>query len=175
MKANIILLPGDGIGTEVTPAAVRVLEAVGSIFGHAFTFEEHLIGGRSIDRYGTALTDETLATCKSADAVLLGAVGGPKWDDPQARVRPEQGLLELRKGLGVYANLRPVRVHPCLVNASPLKPEKLVGVDLLVVRELTGGLYFGQPKGREMLNGRIRAVDTLAYYDYEIHRNKIIL
>jgi 3-isopropylmalate dehydrogenase len=170
MKANIILLPGDGIGTEVTPAAVRVLEAVGSIFGHAFTFEEHLIGGRSIDRYGTALTDETLATCKSADAVLLGAVGGPKWDDPQARVRPEQGLLELRKGLGVYANLRPVRVHPCLVNASPLKPEKLVGVDLLVVRELTGGLYFGQPKGREMLNGRIRAVDTLEYYDYEIRR-----
>jgi 3-isopropylmalate dehydrogenase len=170
MKANIILLPGDGIGTEVTPAAVRVLEAVGSIYGHAFTFEEHLIGGRSIDRYGTALTDETLATCKSADAVLLGAVGGPKWDDPQARVRPEQGLLELRKGLGVYANLRPVRVHPCLVNASPLKPEKLVGVDLLVVRELTGGLYFGQPKGREMLNGRIRAVDTLEYYDYEIRR-----
>ena len=170
MKANIILLPGDGIGTEVTPAAVRVLEAVGSIFGHAFTFEEHLIGGRSIDRYGTALTDETLATCKSADAVLLGAVGGPKWDDPQARVRPEQGLLELRKGLGVYANLRPVRVHPCLVNASPLKPEKLVGVDLLMVRELTGGLYFGQPKGREMLNGRIRAVDTLEYYDYEIRR-----
>jgi 3-isopropylmalate dehydrogenase len=170
MKANIILLPGDGIGTEVTPAAVRVLEAVGSIYGHAFTFEEHLIGGRSIDRYGTALTDETLATCKSADAVLLGAVGGPKWDDPQARVRPEQGLLELRKGLGVYANLRPVRVHPCLVNASPLKPEKLVGVDLLVVRELTGGLYFGQPKGREMLDGRIRAVDTLEYYDYEIRR-----
>ena len=170
MKANIILLPGDGIGTEVTPAAVRVLEAVGSIYGHAFTFEEYLIGGRSIDRYGTALTDETLATCKSADAVLLGAVGGPKWDDPQARVRPEQGLLELRKGLGVYANLRPVRVHPCLVNASPLKPEKLVGVDLLVVRELTGGLYFGQPKGREMLNGRIRAVDTLEYYDYEIRR-----
>ena len=170
MKANIILLPGDGIGTEVTPAAVRVLEAVGSIYGHAFTFEEYLIGGRSIDRYGTALTDETLATCKSADAVLLGAVGGPKWDDPQARVHPEQGLLELRKGLGVYANLRPVRVHPCLVNASPLKPEKLVGVDLLVVRELTGGLYFGQPKGREMLNGRIRAVDTLEYYDYEIRR-----
>src|SRR5439155_27127211 len=103
-------------------------------------------------------------------AVLLGAVGGPKWDDLAARVRPEQGLLALRTGLGVYANLRPVRVHPSLVNASPLKPERLAGVDILVIRELTGGLYFGQPKGRSIVDGHERAVDTLEYYDYEVRR-----
>jgi 3-isopropylmalate dehydrogenase len=139
-------------------------------FDHTFEFVERLMGGCSIDRYGIALTDETLADCQSADAVLLGAVGGPKWDDPLAKVRPELGLLGLRKGLGVFANLRPVRVHPSLANASPLKPEKLAGVDMLVVRELTGGLYFGQPKGREMRDGRERAVDTLEYYDYEVRR-----
>ncbi len=131
---------------------------------------EYLIGGGSIDKYGTALTDETLAGCQASHAVLLGAVGGPKWDDPAARVRPEQGLLGLRKGLGVFANLRPVQVHPGLVNASPLKPEKLAGVDLLVVRELTGGLYFGQPKGRKMVDGHEHAVDTLEYADFEVRR-----
>ena len=170
MKANIVLLPGDGIGPEVVAEAVRVLEQAAREFDHSFEFTERLIGGCSIERFGTALTDETLADCKASDAVLLGAVGGPKWDDPSAQVRPEQGLLALRKGLGVFANLRPVRVHPSLTHASPLKPENLAGVDMLVVRELTGGLYFGQPKGRERRNGHERAVDTLEYTDHEVRR-----
>ena len=170
MKANIVLLPGDGIGPEVVAEAVRVLERVAGKNGHSFSYAERLMGGCSIDQYGTALTDETLADCKAASAVLLGAVGGPKWDDPKAKVRPEQGLLALRKGLGVFANLRPVRVHPALVDSSPIKPERIKGVDILVIRELTGGLYFGQPKGREMKDGHERAVDTLEYYDFEIRR-----
>jgi len=170
MNPHILLLPGDGIGPEVVATAVQVLEAVGSKYGHVFSFREELIGGCAIDRYGAAITDETLAACKASDAVLLGAVGGPKWDDPQGNVRPEQGLLRLRKSLGVFANLRPVRIHPDLVNVSPLKPEKLAGVDMLVVRELTGGLYFGQPRGRDIVDGATRAVDTLEYYDYEIRR-----
>ncbi len=170
MKAKLVLLPGDGIGPEVVREAVRVLEAVAGRYGHVFEYVERLIGGGAIDRYGTALTDETLADCRAADAVLLGAVGGPKWDDPAAPVRPEQGLLALRKGLGVFANLRPVRVHPSLADASPLKPDRLAGVDVLVVRELTGGLYFGQPKGREWRDGHECAVDTLEYYDDEIRR-----
>jgi 3-isopropylmalate dehydrogenase len=170
VRARIVLLPGDGIGPAVVTEAVRVLDVIATKFHHTFEFTEQLIGGCSIDRYGVALTDETLADCKVADAVLLGAVGGPKWDDPAVKVRPEQGLLALRKGLGVFANLRPVRVRPSLANASPLKPEKLAGVDLVVVRELTGGLYFGQPKGRETRDGHERAVDTLEYYDYEVRR-----
>lgn len=170
MKANIVLLPGDGIGPEVVTEAVRVLKVIAKEFDHSFEFAERLMGGCSIDRYGAALTDETLADCQASDAVLLGAVGGPKWDDPTARVRPEQGLLALRKGLGVFANLRPVRAHPSLANASPLKPENLAGVDVLVLRELTGGLYFGQPKGRDMRDGHEHAVDTLEYYDYEVRR-----
>ncbi len=169
-KATIALVPGDGIGVEVTPAAVEVLDAVAAKGGHSFSYQEYLIGGCAIDAQGTALSDETLAACQAADAVLLGAVGGPKWDDPQAKVRPEQGLLRLRKGLGVFANLRPVKVHPSLLDASPLKPEKLAGVDMLVVRELTGGLYFGQPKGRSVVDGHERAVDTLEYSDYEVRR-----
>jgi len=170
MKANIVLLPGDGIGPEVVTEAVRVLDVIASKFNHTFEFIQRLMGGCSIDRYGVALTDETLADCQASAAVLLGAVGGPKWDDPAAQVRPEQGLLGLRKGLGVFANLRPVRVHPSLANASPLKPDRLAGVDLVVVRELTGGLYFGQPKGRELRDGHERAVDTLEYHDYEVRR-----
>jgi len=170
MEKNIVLLPGDGIGPEVVGQAVRVLEAAAAAYGTSLRFTERLLGGCSIDRFGTAMTDETLADCRQADAVLLGAVGGPKWDDPQAKVRPEQGLLGLRKGLGVFANLRPVRVHPDLVSASPLKPKRLAGVDLIVVRELTGGLYFGQPKGRQMVDGREQAVDTLVYTDEEIRR-----
>ena len=167
---NITLLPGDGIGPEVVAQAVRVLEEITRISGNVFHTREDFIGGCSIDRSRTALTDETLAVCQQSDGVLLGAVGGPKWDNPDAKVRPEQGLLALRKGLGVFANLRPVKVHPALVAASPLKPEKLAGVDMIVVRELTGGLYFGQPKGREMVDGHERAVDTLIYTDEEIRR-----
>jgi 3-isopropylmalate dehydrogenase len=170
MDFNIVLLPGDGIGPEVVGQAVRVLTAAAQAEGANLNFNEQLIGGCSIDKFGTALTDETLADCQAADAVLLGAVGGPKWDDPQAKVRPEQGLLGLRKGMAVFANLRPVRVHPDLISASPLKPERLAGVDMIVVRELTGGLYFGQPKGREVVDGIERAVDTLVYNEEEIRR-----
>ncbi|MFZ5818878.1 MAG: 3-isopropylmalate dehydrogenase [Chloroflexota bacterium] len=170
MNYNITLLPGDGIGPEVVTEAVRVLETIASKHGHTFNFTERLMGGCSIDKYGSSLTDETLADCQSADAVLLGAVGGPKWDDPSAKDRPERGLLALRKGLGVFANLRPVKVHPALIEWSPLKAEKLQGVDIIVVRELTGGLYFGWPKGRDVKDGRERAVDTLEYYDYEVRR-----
>ena len=170
MNFNITLLPGDGIGPEVVGEAVRVLDLVASKHNHTFKYTEQLMGGCSIDKYGSSLTDEALADCKSSDAVLLGAVGGPKWDDPTAKDRPERGLLALRKGLGVFANLRPVKVHPALIDSSPLKREKLEGVDIIVVRELTGGLYFGQPKLREMKDGHERAVDTLEYYDYEIKR-----
>ena len=170
MNFNITLLPGDGIGPEVVSEAVRVLDVIAHKCGHSFNYTERLMGGCSIDQYGESLTDETLADCQSADAILFGAVGGPQWDDPNAKDRPERGLLRLRKGLGVFANMRPVKVHPALVEASPLKPEKLKGVDILVLRELTGGLYFGQPKMREMKEGCERAVDTLEYYDFEIRR-----
>jgi 3-isopropylmalate dehydrogenase len=170
LNANIVVLPGDGIGPEVTAEAVRVLELVARKGGHRFSFAEKLMGGCSIDAHGVALTDEVLAACKASHAVLLGAVGGPKWDDPTAKVRPEQGLLALRKGLGVFANLRPVRVHEKLVDASPVKPDLLRGVDILVIRELTGGLYFGQPKGRDRRDGHERAVDTLEYQDFEVRR-----
>ena len=170
MQANIVILPGDGIGPEVTRAAVSVLDDLAKKHGHTFNYDSLLIGGASIDSYGSALTDETLQACQNADAVLLGAVGGPKWDDPNAAVRPEQGLLRLRKGMGVFANLRPVRLHPDLTAASPLKTELLSGVDILVVRELTGGLYFGTPKGNDEVNGHRRAFDTMIYEDYEIER-----
>jgi 3-isopropylmalate dehydrogenase len=143
MKARIVTLPGDGVGPEVTAAAVAVLQSVATHFGHDFDFEEHLIGGAAIDATGEPLPAETLAACQSADAVLLGAVGGPKWSDPNAPVRPEQGLLALRAGLGVYANLRPLKPHPALAALSPWKDEKLRDVDVLFVRELTGGAYFG--------------------------------
>jgi 3-isopropylmalate dehydrogenase len=170
MNLDVMLLPGDGVGPEVVEQAVRILEAVGRKFNHQFTFEHGLIGGCSIDQFGVSLTDETVEKCKKSSAVLMGAVGGPKWDDPSAKDRPERGLLRIRKELGVFANLRPVRVHPALIDSSPLRPEKLAGVDMIVVRELTGGLYFGQPKGREMIEGVERAFDTLEYYDYEIRR-----
>jgi 3-isopropylmalate dehydrogenase len=167
MKANLVLLPGDGIGSEVVNAAHSVLEAVTAKYQHEFSYVEHLIGGCSIDAHGTALTDEVLDACISADAILLGAVGGPKWDDPTAKVRPEQGLLGLRKGLGTFANLRPVRPHADLLAASPLHPERLEGVDLVVVRELTGGIYFGA-RGRN--NGGTQAYDTMIYSDTEVRR-----
>jgi 3-isopropylmalate dehydrogenase len=171
MNAHIVLLPGDGIGPEVVAEAVRVLSAVAARRGHNLKFTERLMGGCSIDRYGVPLTDEVLADCRSSDAVLLGAVGGPKWDDPQSKVRPEQGLLALRKGLEVFANLRPVKVRSPLIDVSPLKRERIVGVDILVVRELTGGLYFAQPKARGMSpEGHEYAIDTLEYFDYEVRR-----
>ncbi len=170
MKANIITIPGDGIGPEVVAEAVRLLDIIADKFGHDFSYSERLMGGCSIDKHGVPLTDEALADCKASDAVLLGAVGGPKWDDPNAKVRPEQGILALRKGLGVFANLRPAKPHPALFDSSPLKPEKLKGVDVLVIRELTGGLYFGHKAREKAAGGHVRAVDTLEYYDYEIER-----
>lgn len=144
MKASIALLPGDGIGPEVTDAAATVLCAVAAAAGHQFHFSESAIGGCAIDAFGSALPDSTRDACLAADAVLLGAVGGPKWSDPKAPVRPEQGLLQLRSTLGVYANLRPVRVHPRAADFSPVKADRLAGVDLMFVRELTGGSYFGE-------------------------------
>jgi len=170
MRKNIVLLPGDGIGPEVISSTRQVMDAVAARFGHKFVYQEHLIGGCSIDAQGTALTDETLAACQKSDAILLGAVGGPKWDDPTAKVRPEQGLLGLRKGLQTFANLRPVKPHPNMMDASPLRPERLEGVDLLVVRELTGGMYFGEASERRQLNGEIQAVDTMSYTESEIRR-----
>ena len=143
MRAKIVILPGDGVGPEVTAAAVSVLDAVAAHFDHSFHFDEHLIGGSAIDATGEPLPAASLEACKAADAVLLGAVGGPQWSDPNAPVRPEQGLLALRAALGVYANLRPLQVHPKLAALSPLKNEKLKNVDVLFVRELTGGAYFG--------------------------------
>ena len=170
MKAQIAILPGDGIGPEVTEAANSILETISHEYGHTFQVDEYLIGGRAIDATGTALPEETLAACLESDAILLGAVGGPKWDDPTAKVRPEQGLLGLRKALGLYANLRPVKPHPDLLDASPLKRELLEGVDLLVLRELTGGIYFGEPRERRTVNGETQAVDTMIYSESEIRR-----
>jgi len=169
MNATIAVVAGDGIGPEVVGQAVRVLEAVARKHGHTFHFPEALVGGCAIDRYGTALPDESLALCRAADAVLFGAVGGPKWDDPTAPVRPEQGLLGLRKELELFANLRPVTVLPALAGASTLKPEAIEGVDFIVVRELTGGLYFG-PRGRREIDGHEAAYDTMIYSVPEIER-----
>ena len=166
---RVTALPGDGVGSEVTAAARRVLDTVGARFGHTFVFDEALIGGAAIDATGTPLPEETLLACAEADAVLLGAVGGPKWDDPSAAVRPEQGLLGLRKALGVFANLRPVRANPATAAASPLKPELLAGVDLIVVRELTGGIYFGE-KSLESGPAGECARDVCTYTTAEIER-----
>jgi 3-isopropylmalate dehydrogenase len=170
MQAVITTVPGDGIGPDVVAEGVRVLEAVGQRFGHTFELHEALLGGCAIDATGTALPDETLRLCQKSDAVLLGAVGGPKWDNPEAKVRPEQGLLGIRKALGLFANLRPVTLHSRLIASSPLRPERLNGVDLLVVRELTGGIYFGE-KGRDRdASGQESAYDECVYTTAEIER-----
>jgi len=170
MHAVIAVLPGDGIGPEVITEALRVLTAVSETRRHTFDARWGLIGGCAMDATGDPLPDETRSLCLAADAVLLGAVGGPQWDDPAASVRPEQGLLALRQALGLYANLRPVTVHGALVAASPIRAERLAGVDILVVRELTGGIYFGE-KRRESLNGSgERASDLCVYTTEEIER-----
>jgi 3-isopropylmalate dehydrogenase len=168
MRAKIVLLPGDGIGPEVVREARVVLEVVAKKHGHAFDFEERRIGGIAIDEDQDPLPRATVDACAGAAAVLLGAVGGPKWDG--GKLRPEQGLLGLRRALGLFANLRPVRVHPALADASPLKLERVEGVDVLFVRELTGGLYVGTPRLREKVGAVTRAVDTLEYTDVEIRR-----
>jgi 3-isopropylmalate dehydrogenase len=170
MEFSIAVLPGDGVGPEVVAEALKVLQAAGERFGHSFNSSEGLIGGAAIDQLGKALSYETLAMCKQSDAVLLGAVGGSRWDDPQAKVHPEDGLLALRKGLRLFANLRPVRVFPMLVDSANLKPEVVRGVDLMVVRELTGGLYFGEPKKQWRTAKGRQAVDTMAYSEAEIER-----
>ncbi|MDP9008548.1 MAG: 3-isopropylmalate dehydrogenase [Pseudomonadota bacterium] len=165
MNATIAVLAGDGIGGEVTAEAVRALERVASRFGHHFEFESALLGGAAIDATGAPLPPATLALASRADATLLGAVGGPKWSDPNASVRPEQGLLQLRKALGLFANLRPVVPHPAVLHASPIKAELLSGVDIMVVRELTGGIYFG-----EKTRTATEAVDICRYSVMEIER-----
>ncbi|MFH1484883.1 MAG: 3-isopropylmalate dehydrogenase [Chloroflexota bacterium] len=170
MKFDVAVLPGDGIGPEVVAEAVKVLQALGKRFGHEFNLHYGLVGGVAIDETGSALPDGTSKMCKKSQAVLLGAVGGPKWDDPAATVRPEDGLLALRKGLGLFANLRPVKVWPFLIDSTSIKPEVLSGVDLVVVRELTGGLYFGKPKRRWQTAKGWRAVDTMSYSEAEIER-----
>jgi 3-isopropylmalate dehydrogenase len=167
MKAKIAVLAGDGIGIEVTAAAVQVLEKVASKFGHEFSFEEGLIGGIAIDTTGTALPDETIAMCEGTQAILLGAVGGYKWDNPSAKVRPEQGLLKIRKHFDLFANLRPVKTYPALAGFTPLRPDLLEGVDMLFIRELTGGIYFGD---RAEQGESDRAFDTENYSVPEVER-----
>ena len=165
MNAKIVLLPGDGIGPEVTAEAELLIKAVAKTHGVNLELQTELIGGAAIDASGDPLPEASLAACREADAVVLGAVGGPKWSDPDMKVRPEQGLLKIRKELGLFANLRPVRLHPKLMDASPLKPEYLEGVDLMVVRELTGGSYFG-----EKIEGDDFASDTCTYSREEVER-----
>ena len=168
-RARIVFLPGDGVGPEVGAAARQVLEAVGEPLGWQLEIEEHLIGGAALDASGVPLTDETLDRCRAADAVFLGAVGGPKWDTLPGDRRPERGLLALRRGLGVYANVRPVKAHPALAAASPLRPERVKDVDLVIVRELTGGLYFGE-RGRTNDERGPRAYDVCEYTVAEVER-----
>lgn len=168
---KIALLGGDGIGQEVTPEARRVLEVVGKATGASFEFETALIGGAAIDATGDPLPPSTLRLCEQSDAILFGAVGGPKWDHLPQEQKPERGLLGLRKELDLFANLRPARCFPMLVDASPLKRSVVENTDIMVIRELTGGLYFGEPRGREeFADGGARAVNTMAYTSREIER-----
>lgn len=167
MKANIMLLPGDGIGPEILTAAVQVLDKIASKYGHEFAYNEQLIGGIAIDKTGNPLPDETLRAGEQSDAILLASVGGPKWSDPSAPVRPEQGLLKIRGHFGLFANLRPVKTYPALAQHVPLRPDLLEGVDMLIVRELTGGLYFGERK--EQSDGT-DSYDTMYYSVPEVER-----
>jgi 3-isopropylmalate dehydrogenase len=167
---RIATIPGDGVGPDVVAAARRVVDAAGAAFGFDVEWSEYLVGGAAIDRYGVAIRPEDVDACGTADAILLGAVGGPKWSDPSAAIRPEQALFSLRGGLGLYANLRPVTVHPALIASSPLRPELLDGVDLLIVRELTGGIYFGERREPAGAPGDRSAADSLPYAEHEIRR-----
>lgn len=167
---KIAVLPGDGIGQEIVPQAVAVLEAIGKKSGHRFEFQTAIVGGTAIDRFGKPLPDETLHLALDADAVLLGAVGGPKWEELDYAIRPERALLGLREKLGLYANLRPAKLFPMLADASTLKREVIDGIDLLVVRELTGGIYFGKPRGVEKYEGGERGINTEVYTTPEIVR-----
>lgn len=170
MQYKVAVLPGDGVGPEVTQEGVRLLDVIGQAHGHSFEFRHGIIGGCAIDEFGTALPDETIKTVQWSEAVLFGAVGGPKWDDPQAKVRPEQGIIGLRKRFKLFANLRPVKVFPQLMDASAIKPEVLRGTDILILRELTGGLYFGKPSKRWQTPRGRKVVDTLTYTEQEMER-----
>jgi 3-isopropylmalate dehydrogenase len=174
MKATIAVLAGDGVGQEVVPEAVAVLKAVGARFGHTFDCIEALVGGQAIDQTGVPLPPKTLALAKRSDAVLLGAVGGPRWEGLDYAHRPERALLGLREQLGLYANLRPAKLYPMLADASPLKREVVEGIDILVVRELTGGIYFGKPKGIRKIPGGERGVNTEVYTTKEIRRIAVV-
>lgn len=167
---KIAVLAGDGIGPEVMAEAVKVLHAVEKKFDLEFDFHEGLAGGAAIDAYGIPLPESTVKLCEECDAVLFGAVGGPKWDGVESRLRPERAILGLRKHFGLYANLRPAVLFPALIDASPIKRKIVEKLDLLIVRELTGGLYFGTPKGRDESGGKVRAFDTMTYTEHEIER-----
>ncbi len=175
MKAKIAVLAGDGVGREIVPEAVKVLKVIAEKFGHQFEFTSGDIGGQAIDKVGVPLPQDTLALAKQSDAVLLGAVGGPKWEGLDYSLRPERALLGIREALGLYANLRPAKLYPSLADASTLKRDVVDGIDILVVRELTGGIYFGKPKGIEKLpNGEERGVNTEVYTTEEIRRIGIV-
>ncbi len=168
---NIVVLPGDGIGPEIVSEAVKVLKAADEKFGLNLSYENDLLGGQAIDEHGVPLADSTLDKCKAADAILMGSVGGPKWDAVDAAKRPEKGLLKLRYEMGLYANLRPAILYPQLADASSLKPEIVAGLDILIVRELTGGIYFGEPRGiRTLENGEKQGYNTYVYAEHEIER-----
>ncbi|ERN52448.1 3-isopropylmalate dehydrogenase [Alkalihalophilus marmarensis] len=170
MKKTIAVLPGDGIGPEVVGSALRVLDQLAEQFNHQFDYTFADIGGCAVDQHENPLPDQTLEVCRQSDAIILGAVGGPKWDQLAPEMRPEKGLLKLRKELQLFANLRPVTCYESLLDASPLKPERIKGVDFIIVRELTGGIYFGEPRERKGEGGDEIAIDTLTYTRYEIER-----
>lgn len=170
MKFKLAVLPGDGVGPEIMAEEIKVLEAIGKHFGHSFELKYGLIGGVAIDNEGTALSEDTLEMCRQTDAIMFIAVGGPKWDNPLAKVRPEDGLLAIRKGLGLFANIRPVHNYYEMAEATPLKSSVVKGTDMVVVRELTGGLYYGRPKRQWSTSRGRRAVDTMAYSELEIDR-----